>query len=56
MVLNSFSFCLSVELLISPSALKESLAGGVLGCRFFPVITLNIVYHAALFWPAEVLF
>ena len=29
---------------------------GIHGHRFFPVVTLNIVYHATLFWPAEVLF
>ena len=55
MVLNSFSFCLSVELLISPSDLKESLAG-YSWLWVFPVVTLNVVYHATLFWPAEVLF
>ena len=42
-VLNSFSFCLSVKLLISPSNLNESLGGySILHCRFFPFITLNI--------------
>ena len=35
MVLNSFSFCLSVKLLISPSYLNEILAGySNLGCKF----------------------
>ena len=44
MVLNSFNFCLSGKLLISPSNLKKSLPGkNFLGCRFFPFITLNIV-------------
>ena len=48
-VLNSLNFCLSEKLLISPSDLKESLAGySVLGCRFFPSITLNISCHSLL--------
>ena len=34
-VLNSFSFCLSVKLLISPSNLSESLAGYSIAFRFF---------------------
>ena len=46
-VLNSFSFCLSVKLLISPSNLNESLAGqSSLGCRVFPFITLKISCHS----------
>ena len=49
MVLNSFNFCLSGKLLISPSNLKEGLAGwSILGCRFFPFITLNISCHSLL--------
>ena len=48
-VLTSFSFCLSGKLLISPSNLKESLAGQtILGCRFFPFVTLSISYHSFL--------
>ena len=40
-VLNALSFCLSVEILISPSYLNEILAGSSnLGCRFFSFITL----------------
>ena len=47
MVLNSLSFCLSVKLLMSPS--NESLARWrILGCRFFPFITLNILCHSFL--------
>ena len=43
-VLNSLNFCLSGKLLISPSNLKKSLAGqSILGCRFFPFITGNMV-------------
>ena len=43
-----FNFCQS-ELLISPSILKESLAGqNILGCSFFPFITLKIPYHSLL--------
>ena len=46
MLLKSFSYCLFVKLLISPSNLNESLAGdNILGCRFFPFITLNILCH-----------
>ena len=49
MVLNSLSFCLSVKLLISPWNLNESLVGlNILGCRFFPFITLNISCHSLL--------
>ena len=48
-VLNSLNFCLSGKLLISPSNLKESLAGqSILGCRFFPFIALNISCHSLL--------
>ena len=39
-VLNSFNFCLSEKLFISPSILNEILAGySNLGCRFFPFST-----------------
>ena len=49
MVLNSLNFCLSGKLLISPLNLKESLAGeSLVGCRFFPFITLNISCHSLL--------
>ena len=42
-VLNSFNFCLSEKLFISPSILNEILTGySNLGCRFFPFSTLNI--------------
>ena len=48
-VLNSLNFCWSGKLLISPSNLNESLAGqGVLGCTFFPFITLNTLCHSLL--------
>ena len=46
MVLNFLSFCSSIKLLISLSNLNESLAGyNILGCLFFPFISLNIIYH-----------
>ena len=49
MVVNCLNFCLSGKLLISPSNLKESLAGqGILGYRFFPFITLNMSSHSLL--------
>ena len=49
MVLNSPSFCLSVKFLISLSNLNEILDGySILGCRFFPFITLNISCHSLL--------
>ena len=55
MVLNSLNFCLSVKLLISPSNLIERLAGqSILGCRFFPFITLNISWHSLLACRASV--
>ena len=46
-VLSSLNFCLSGKLLISPSNLKRVLLGGVfiLGCRFFPFITLNMPFY-----------
>ena len=47
-VLNSFSFCLSVKLLISPSNLNESLAGRVFLVVAFSFITLNILCHSLL--------
>ena len=50
MVLNSLKFCLSEKLLISPSVLNKILAGySNLGCRFFPLSTLNISCHSFLF-------
>ena len=59
-MLNSLNFCLSGKLLISPSNLKESLAGwSRLGCRFFPFITLNIsclsllAYRVSVEKPAD---
>ena len=39
-VMNSFSFCLSVKLLISPSNLRESLAGRVFLDAGFPLSPL----------------
>ena len=49
MVLNSFSFCLSVKLLISPSYLNEILAGySSLGCRLFSFITSSMSFHSLL--------
>ena len=49
MVLNSVRFYSSVKLLISLSNLNESLTGqGILGCRFFPFIILNISCHSLL--------
>ena len=48
-VLNSLNFCFSGKHLISPSNLKESLAGqSILDCRIFPFITLNISCHSLL--------
>ena len=48
-VLNSFSFCLYVKLLISPSNLKNNLALYIiLGCRFFHYIIVNIQCHSLL--------
>ena len=47
--LNSFNFCLSGKLLISPPNLNESLAGwSIIGCSLFPFITLYISYHSLL--------
>ena len=48
-VLNSLNFCLSEKLFISPSILKEILAGYCnLGGRSFPFNTLNISCHSLL--------
>ena len=53
-VLNSFSFCLSVKVLISPLILNESLAGqSSLDCRFFPFITFNISCQSLLAFIAS---
>ena len=49
MVLNSFNFCLSEKLLISPSILNEILAKYCnLGCIFSPFSTSNISCHSLL--------
>ena len=53
-MLNYFSFCLSVKLLIFISNLNEHLTGqNILGCRFFPFINLNISCHSL--WPSDFL-
>ena len=54
-MLNSFSFCLSVKLLISSSYLNEILAGySNLGCRFFSFITLSMSCHSLLAWRVSI--
>ena len=46
-LLNCLNFCLSEQLLISPSILNEILAGYCnLGRKFFPFSTLNIFCHS----------
>ena len=48
-VLNSLNFCLFENLLMSPSILNEILAGYYnLGCKFFPLNTVNISCHSLL--------
>ena len=48
-VLNSFNFCLSEKLFISPPILNEILAGySNLSYRFFPFSILNISCHSLL--------
>ena len=48
-VLNSLSFCMSVNLLISPSYLNEILARfSNLGCSLFYFITLSMSCHSLL--------
>ena len=55
MVLNSLNFCLSEKLLISPSNLKKSLIGySSLGCRFFPLIGLNVSCHSLVAYRVSV--
>ena len=50
-LLNSTSFYLPVNLLISLSYLNKSLGGwNFLGFKFFSLITLNIFYHSLLAW------
>ena len=54
-VLNSLNFCLSGKLLISPSNLNESHGGqSILGCRFFPFITLNISCYSLLAYRVSI--
>ena len=48
-ILNSLNVCLSEMLFISPSILNEILTGySNLGCRCFPISTLNISCHSLL--------
>jgi len=48
-VLDSLNFCLSEKLFTSSSVLNEILAGySHLGCRIFPLSTLNISCHCLL--------
>ena len=55
MVLNSFSFCLYVKLLNSPSYLNEILAGySNLGYRLFSFITLSKSCHSLLDWRVSI--
>ena len=54
-MLNSLSFCLSVELLISPSYLNEILVGyNNLGCRLFSFIILSMSCHSLLAWRVSI--
>ena len=54
-MLNYFSFCLSVKLLISSSYLNQSLAGySNLGCMFFSFITLSMSCHSLLAWRVSI--
>ena len=47
MTLNSLNFCLSEKFFISPSILNDTLARNCnLGCRSFPLNTLNISCHS----------
>ena len=49
------AFCLSVELLISPSYLNEILAGySNLGCRLFSFCTLSMSCHSLLAWRVSI--
>ena len=55
MVLNSLSFCLPVNLLISPSYLSEIIVGyNNPGCRLFSFITLSMFCHSLLTWRVSV--
>ena len=55
MVLNSLSFCLPVNLLVSPSYLNEILAGyNNLGCRLFSFIILSMSCHSLLAWRVSI--
>ena len=48
-VLNSLNFCLFDKIFYSTSILNELLAGySNLGCRCFPLSTLNIFWHSLL--------
>ena len=47
-MLNSFSFCLSVKLLISLSNLNERALLSILGYRFLSFIDLNILCNSLL--------
>ena len=48
-LINSFSFCLSEKLFISPSILNDNLTGqSILSCRFFPFSTLTISCNSFL--------
>ena len=48
MVLNSLNFFLSEKLFISPSILEILVGYCNLGCRFFPLSTLNASCHSLL--------
>ena len=53
--INSLNFCLSGKLLSSPSKLNKSLhRQSILGCRFFPFITLNISCYSFLAYSISV--
>ena len=48
-MLNSLSFCFSLNLSISPLNLNKNLACySILGCRFFPFMSLSILCHSFL--------
>lgn len=47
MMMNSFSFCVSEKLFLSPSVLNDNLAS-ILGWNFSPFSPLNISCHSFL--------
>lgn len=56
MLMNSFCFCLSIKLFISPLIVNDNFVRlSILGWKFFFFLSVLLIYHVTAFWPAKFL-